>query len=450
MSVVYLPVEISKRELVAKTMLAGSLAASGHLVFLFRSDLFDTVGWPSPGIYIGKNVFRSAPPHDLKFLRKMKASGVKIWHLDEEGGIYLGGNEDAWRDFLSRRFDPAPLDRTDKVLAWGDWQAEYFNSQGLSASVHLVGHPNFDIYRSIYADALKFFDIEQTGGRQDYILVNTRFVASNAPVTGDKHIIHSAVVRGFYDQEFMFEKLIVDGHLYFDFIEMLYGLAKKLPHRKIVLRPHPAEDSLSYRRIFAPLDNVLVTGDGDAGSWIRQSSCVIHNGCTTAIQATIAGKPVITYTPRQEEPLTTACLPNQTGAVAEDLDTVIKLVESAPYTHDGGHWRRTISALDAIDRITSLVNAEPIESNKNRVTAAARLLCMRFRASETARNFVRFALPGRRELFKQAMELFDPSFFRKVPALTAVAKQLYSPEIECQKLDEGCFAFGLQKTFRRQ
>ena len=203
MSTVYLPVEVSKRELVAKTILAGSLAASGHLVLLFRSDLFDRVGWPGPGIYIGKNVFRSGPPCDLQFLHRMRNAGIRIWHLDEEGGIYLGNDEEAWRDFLSRRFDPQLLDQKDKVLAWGDWQAEFFKHQDLSASVHMVGHTNFDIYRAHYADALKSFDVEQTGGRRDYILVNTRFTTSNAPVTGDLHMINSAVVRGFFDQKLL-------------------------------------------------------------------------------------------------------------------------------------------------------------------------------------------------------------------------------------------------------
>lgn len=449
MPTVYLPVEVSKRELVAKTILAGSLAASGHLVFLFRSDLFDRVGWPGPGIYIGKNVFRSAPPCDLQFLHRMRNAGIRIWHLDEEGGIYLGNNEDDWCDFLSRRFDPQLLDQKDKVLAWGDWQAEFFGDQDLSASVHMVGHTNFDIYRPHYADALRSFDVEQTGGRQDYILVNTRFTTSNAPVTGDLHMINSAVVRGFFDQKLLFDKLVVDGHLYYDFIEMIFGLATRLPHRKIVLRPHPAEDSSSYRRIFAPLENVVVTGEGDAGSWIRLASCVIHNGCTTAIQATISGKPVITYAPRQEDVRTTACLPNRTGAIAEDLDTVIRLVENDHSIPDSGHWKRTISTLDTIDRLTSLVNNEPAETRNDRILPLARLLCLKFRASETARGLLRFARTERQEQFQHRTRLFDPVFFKKVAALSKATQQLYSTDIECRKLDEGCFAFGVSKTLVR-
>lgn len=441
MSVVYLPVEVSKRELVAKVILAGSLASSGHLVFLFRSDLFDRVGWPGPGIYIGKNCFRSAPPTDQSFLKGMKGAGIRIWHLDEEGGIYLGDSEDEWRTFLSGRFDPDLLDENDRVLTWGEWQFDYFTDRSLSASVHMVGHPNFDIYRSELSQALRPFDMKQTGGKQNHILINTRFSTSNALVTGDVHMIHSAVVRGFFNQDVMFDKLVVDGHLFYDFIEMVFGLAKALPHRQIVLRPHPAEDDESYRRIFAPLDNVLVTGEGDAGSWIRLASCVIHNGCTTAIQATIAGKPVITYVPREEDVRTTACLPNRTGVIARDLNTVIEYVKSDKVWPDGCHWQRTISRLDTVDRLTSMVNTEYVEAVNDRTLASARRLCFMFRASETARDLARFVVPKKLNQFRHRMRLFDSEFFNKAPELHKVSQKLHSSDIVCRKLDDSCFAF---------
>tara|TARA_R100001377_G_scaffold22165_3_gene11841 strand:- start:2637 stop:3767 length:1131 start_codon:yes stop_codon:yes gene_type:complete len=374
----------------------------------------------------------------------MRGAGIRVWHLDEEGGIYLGNDEDAWQDFLSRRFDPRLLNQQDKILAWGDWQADFFKSQKLSAPVHMVGHTNFDIYRPQYADALRAFDVGQTGGKQDYILINTRFAISNAPVTGDVHIINSSIVRDFFDQSLLFEKLVADGHLYYDFIIMIFNLATRLPHRKIVLRPHPAEDSSSYRRIFAALKNVHVTGEGDAGSWIRLASCVIHNGCTTAIQATIAEKLVITYAPRPEDDRTTACLPNRTGVIAEDLDTLIRLVDSEQSIFDRGQWKRTISTLDTVDRLTEMVNGNIEESGRSKTLPLARLLCIKFRVSETVRGLVRSILPKKKSHFKHRMALFDPAFFNKIASINESAHELYSSDIECIKLDQACYAFKMR------
>jgi len=450
MSTVYLPVEISRRELVAKTMLAGSLAASGHLVLMFRSDLFDRVGWPGPGIYIGKNVFRSAPPSDVSFLKRMQMSGVRIWHLDEEGGIYLGDGEAPWREFLSRRFNPKLLGPKDKVLAWGEWQAEYFSKQELSASVHITGHVNFENCRPDYAEALATFDSQQTSGAENYILVNTRFVLSNSRTSGNEHLMHSATIRGFFDQDLMFDKLVTDGHLYYDFIQMVVGLANRFPDRQIVLRPHPGEDSESYRRVFAPLKNVLVTGQGDVGSWIRRSSCIIHNGCTTAIQATIGGKPVITYMPRPDDRRATACLPNWIGAIAHDLDTVVALINNGQDMCDGGKWRRTISVLDTVEKLTSMVDAEAIGPSAEWALNSARLRCFRFRASEVARSLARTVSPRRADQFKHIQKFFDPTFFGRVPELTKAASQQFSTNLECKKLDSGCFAIRLAPNATRK
>jgi surface carbohydrate biosynthesis protein len=439
MTSVYLPIEVSRREVVSKSLLASSLATAGHDVYIFQSDFFDRAGWPGPGIYIGKNVFRSAPPHDLSFYKRMKQSNISVWHLDEEGGIYLGDSESEWRNFLSRRYDPLSLDKDDKVLAWGDWQAEFFAQQGLSAPMHVTGHMNFDICRPKYAEALSSFDFEQTGGASDYILINTRFALSNAPVIGDTHLIHSAVIRGFFDRNLMFDKIVVDGHLYYDFIEMIFALSKRLPDRQIVLRPHPAEDAESYRRLFSPIDNVLVTGDGDVGSWIRRASCIVHNGCTTAIQAIVAGKPVITYMPRLDDPRTTACLPNSVGIIAKDLKTVVKLIEKGQNTHDAGHWHRTISELDTIAMLTDMVNSEPSVASTSHALTSARLRGLKFSILETIKSLGRKFMPSKAARFRHNESLFDRAFFDRIPELIGAGRHLFSPNLECKKINAHCF-----------
>ena len=56
----------------------------------------------------------------------MKRSEVDLWYLDEEGGIYNGG-QDNWELSLLCRLDTEDLDSNDKILTWGEWQKKVFS-----------------------------------------------------------------------------------------------------------------------------------------------------------------------------------------------------------------------------------------------------------------------------------------------------------------------------------
>ena len=75
-SFIYLPVEVSRRELCSKTMLAYKLAGYGISTIIFEHTYFDRHGWKYPGIYIGKNFFRTEFPHDTKYYKVMKENNI--------------------------------------------------------------------------------------------------------------------------------------------------------------------------------------------------------------------------------------------------------------------------------------------------------------------------------------------------------------------------------------
>ena len=53
-SFIYLPIEVSRRELSPKTMLAYSLSTKGYSSIIFEHTYFDRYGWKYPGVYLGK------------------------------------------------------------------------------------------------------------------------------------------------------------------------------------------------------------------------------------------------------------------------------------------------------------------------------------------------------------------------------------------------------------
>jgi hypothetical protein len=62
-----------------------------------------------------------------------------------------------------------------------------------------------------------------------------------------------------------------------------------------VIRPHPTERHDAYNEIAAQCSRVLVTNQGNVVPWILATRAVLHNGCTTGIEAFVIGVPAISY-----------------------------------------------------------------------------------------------------------------------------------------------------------
>ena len=324
---IYLPVETSRREMIAKVFTATMLASKGFPVALFRSNFFEEIGWPSPGLYIGKNCFRHAGLSRERHYDRLKQSGIRVWHLDEEGAVYAGKSENDWRKTLLRRLNPAILQEDDKILTWGQWQQQTFLELDPDCPVCVTGSPNFDLLRPEYFSALSEFDKRETDGRSDFILVNTRFSLSNGLLSIQRHLEADSPVSQHVDPRPLRHWISQTGILQYAFISLVQNLAERLPEEEIVLRPHPAEDPTLYRDLLSGFPNVSIEWRGDVGSWIRRCRVLIQNGCTTAIQALIAEKPVITYLPIDEVNDLSPGLPNTIGEKCKDLDAVIEALD---------------------------------------------------------------------------------------------------------------------------
>jgi surface carbohydrate biosynthesis protein len=372
----------------------------------------------------------------------MRRHGIKTWYLDEEGGIYQGDSEQQWCQSLAKRMDPTTLGELDKVLTWGEWQREYLEAKSSKAEVLTSGTANFEMLHSRYHDALRTFDLAETGNQEGFILVNTRFTVSNARDNGGSHFIHDSLVTKIFDRETLFRKLASDGMLFYAFIELIAGLSFQFPSKRIVVRPHPAENAEVYRRIFAPVPNITVASSGDVGSWIRCCSCLIHNGCSTAIQADIAEKPVITFVPGDDKAELIAGLPNRVGVTLRTVGEVAEFLakQLGNGDHSRAQWQRTISRLDTIEFVTDLVAQENFQHPPLKV-AEVRRLALRYDAWELPRKVARLALPAKRRFYRHRLGLLDHSFFGRLPDLGACAAAHYGHPVHVQSLSSFCYLF---------
>jgi surface carbohydrate biosynthesis protein len=434
MSYIYLPVEICSRELMSRAYLATNLAKNGHSVYIFEHTLFDRLKWPSPGIYIGKNCFRTEVPYLKNYYKSMKKSEVDLWFLDEEGGIY-SGNSSNQKEILTHRLEVNDLDERDKVLTWGNWQKKVFDLKTPLADIVVSGSPCYDIFQDKYKKGLMNWDLEITEGRRDFILINTRFSQGN-PKLGAKHFFNSKQPHSEkLPKMHLEEAFIADNRLLFSIVELCLYLAKMLPNKEIVIRPHPGESVDIYKYLTKKFNNVSVIYKGGVESWVRMSKVIIHNGCSTAIQSIIAKKNVITFVPKNIstfENMHSAYLPNTIGRIARTHQDVFSFINKS-YKNDDKTWEDTISRLDSIEFISKLVDT----ATENKGSKSVSLNSYGLFFGERLRDLVRVALIS---MFpNKKYKKFDYREFSRIVDLVELANSHYKTNVKCKKITNGCY-----------
>jgi hypothetical protein len=77
------------------------------------------------------------------------------------------------------------------------------------------------------------------------------------------------------------------------FQQLIPAVEKSFPKYSIVVRPHPTENQEMYRQIAAGCERVEVTNEGNVVPWLMAARALIHNGCTTGVEAYVMGVPAI-------------------------------------------------------------------------------------------------------------------------------------------------------------
>lgn len=314
----YLPIEIKVRELEAKLLLTYYAVKENFRVIIGEHKIVEAVAANYPkGIFFSKGYPQK---YRKRVIVNAKRHGHKIVEMDEEG--LLINNK---LKYLSDRMSGVQLENIEQEYCWGSFQKEMIstNYPQFSDKCFATGNPRFDLlkkkFRPLYYDTVK--NLENNYG--DFVLINTRFTRYN-------HF--SGMVN-----ENIVPSIKPIKALYFRFLEMIKNIADKFPELNFIVRPHPGENLNSYHRIFTNYKNVYVIRDGTVANWILASKLMIHNGCTTGIEAFLLGKPVLSYLPCQSKEVDEE-LPNKVSYKAYCIDEVhnfIKLMTTNLDCHKG-------------------------------------------------------------------------------------------------------------------
>lgn len=280
---IVVPIEIKNREFESKTWLGGLLASNGHTVTLGQSKIIrQNINKIKPDIYFeGSAVDRLSRRNRVKKLNKI---GSKIVVLDTEGGAWRPENGS-----FTDRVDPNILEHVEKYFAWGESSANIaknmIEKHDLETDVVQSGNPRFDLLqpdmRSLYSNEINRIRKKH----REFILINTNFTVNHANIEKNKQ-------SALQSKQEMYK---IQSRLLSEFISLVYEIDQKFSQYDIVLRPHPNECSDTYRTLLHPYKQVEITKSGEARPWILASEVMIHNSCTTGIEAGLMQQPVVSY-----------------------------------------------------------------------------------------------------------------------------------------------------------
>ena len=294
-----IPVENQVRELDPKLLLACIAARRGFTSAIgSRLQLdFHIASFPR-GLYLSKS-FTVCSIKMFKILRKL---GHEIFAWDEEALVHLPPEI-----YFSRRLSPKAMGYLSHLFAWGQDNADLWRQYPelpREVPINITGNPRNDMLRPEMHGFFKddVAKLRRTYG--DFILINSNFNHINSfypvqglflPVTKPGEVPKfGRAARGMtreFAEGFRDHKLAI----FEDFKGLIPSLERAFPDYTIVVRPHPTEKHEVYHKIAAQCERVRVTNEGNVIPWLMAAKALIHNGCTTGVEAFVMRVPAISY-----------------------------------------------------------------------------------------------------------------------------------------------------------
>jgi surface carbohydrate biosynthesis protein len=328
--ILLIPVENQVRELDAKLLLACVSAWRGFTSIIGpkRELEYRITSFPK-SVYVAKSMVQG----NSKFLRIAHKLGHTNVAWDEEALVHLPSDI-----YFTRRFSPEALAHISHLFAWGEDNAKLWRKYPelpVGMQIHNTGNPRNDLLRPeirpYYEKDVN--EIRSTYG--DFILINTNVNHVNAFLPGRNLFLPiekpgeepgfgraaRGMTREYAEGLRKFKQAVFEA-----FQELIPALEKSFPSHTIIVRPHPTESQEVYHQIARRCEHVQVTNKGNVVPWLLATQALIHNGCTTAVEAYVMRTPAISYRATIDEKYDYGFygLPNQLSHQCFDFDQLQK------------------------------------------------------------------------------------------------------------------------------
>ena len=288
-------IEIVDRELNGKSLLiVEALKRNYNCIIGTRKAFFRNFRVLPKGVFICKSASRI----DEIYIEYAKRCGNKVVCLDEEGFV-----ESSLKHLLKYRLNNNTIKLLDKYFLWGDNQTKAFKKYYSKYNNKFVnsGNPRVDLWTNNYKNFYKKKLIEIKKNYGDYILIPTSFSPANHYYGEDERL---KMFSNIYKLE---QKTIIKEKKYIDFVKILLNemidliksILKKFPNKKILIKVHPSENKLIWKKLEKDFRQIIVCENFTVSELIKGASLVIQSESTTAVESYLSKVPVISYIPSQ-------------------------------------------------------------------------------------------------------------------------------------------------------
>jgi surface carbohydrate biosynthesis protein len=375
------------RDLEGLVLLGRQLAVKGATVTLV--PMYEQ-GFDVPALRPDIVLVNYTRPNNADLIKSYKRAGILVGVLDTEG---IGGkNPDQFAEMVK---SVGCTDLVDLYCVWGQAQHAAFLRRGTvpAALLHATGCPRYDFCAAPWRAALPRPPLDA-----GYVLINTNFPVANPRFSDSSSAEEDSMVQAGFSREFARQFVVDAGKAYRAVLETSLKLAKHFGDVEFVLRPHPFENIASYD-VLAELPNFHVRQDGTSLEWISGARLLIHQNCSTAIEATMLKVEPLSMEWFNTPSLRLDAATRVSRGAASESD-LIEMVEQGldgrlpPVDCETGQFRRQIigdlfTAVDGASssRVTSAVlDAIATASGGRRDTSALPRASLRGVAAETVRR----------------------------------------------------------------
>ncbi len=325
---IYIIIESAKRELDCRILLALKLLKKNYNVVIgHKGSLFHIIDKFQPGAIF----FKSLGPRNSEIIKYLKTNNFKVVACDEE--LLASTSIDQIVDY---RITKESFENIDLLFAVGDYDAnaikQKFNNK---EKIKLVGNLRLDILRDpinkIYEKEVKY--IKSKYG--SYFLLGTQFGRINAQnknndfmidsvfsLMSEGHKADSKIVKS-YKEVFKYQRENMEKT-----IEFLIEFSKKIPEKKILIKPHPNEKIGFWKNLVEKQNfkniKVLEEINISTNSLVLASDCVIACNSTLILETHFLNKRCINYLPVAENKLVEKDVLIKASKTIRNLDELIE------------------------------------------------------------------------------------------------------------------------------
>jgi len=292
----FLMVEVAHRELDARLLLARQALDVGYRVVIGQQWLLNEY---LPAFAPGVVVFKGINRIQGNWMKRARQYGHRIIAVNEEAMALCS------KTSIALETSQEIFEQIDRLCAQGDNERdaylEHFNN--VADRISVTGNARVELLsrRHRHRQFKARNAIRREHGR--FILVNTNYGYINTefgmPEDFIRHCVHVGVLNpvnqweiDMYRDRFAFEQENMKA-----FWEMIPALRLHYPDHLVVLRPHPSENQERWRSLVGKIPGVLMAAEGAPVPWILASDILIHNTCTTGLEAMLLKHPVVAYCP---------------------------------------------------------------------------------------------------------------------------------------------------------